>query len=379
MDETKIMLKNLAEFAENVENTTDCVNEIKVDNRRENLERLSEFAAIQEAVREIAVKTYNDSFLYHKGDYEKNIIEFIMKADEINKNDPSFENIVYMVKKQPYSFLVNVLLSNRIVLLKKLPKSMPRSFKVFAGKDLRKGTGDTKVYIDITGVITEDGGVYNISSSKLNELVSYLTSAMTYTIYHIDPNRIVGNTKLMESGTNCFALLFTHIIDYLRMGGVENVRGKTLYLSSLYYQLGILALKPSDSIRNRALKFSKLTSKEAEVLEYMIRPNAFDDINNFIENLSIALKIPDLRIDNFVEKWIYLYKSGTQFAVEYFPAFASMLTNAYHGAYIVNQLTIEKVTNNGKELTNFVQSLLQIGRELMWNEYLTWKYRNLGK
>ena len=366
MSESVNGLKDLAKFAKQIENPVDetTENEIK-DDRRKNLERLSEFAIIQEAAREVTIKTYNDSYLYHKGDYEKNIMEFIMKGEEINKNDPSFENVVYMVKRQPYSFLVNVLLSNRVVLLKKLPKSMPRSFKVFAGKDLRKGTKDIKVYIDVTGVITDDGGVYNISGSKLNELVSYLTSAMTYTIYHVDPIRLVGNTKLVESGTYCFALLFTHVIDYLRMGGVENVRGKTLYLSSLYYQLGILNIKPSESVRNRALKFSKLTSKEAEVLEYLIKADAFQNINKFIESLSIALKIPDLRIDNFVEKWIYLYKTGTQFAVEYFPAFASLLTNAYHGAYIVNQLTVEKVTNNGKELTNFVQALLQIGKELM--------------
>lgn len=365
MDEKKRTLADLIEFANKNENQTENMTEEGCSSKRNNLEKLAEFAIIQEAAREVSIKTYNDSFLYHKGGYEKNILEFIMKAEEINKNDPSFENVVYMVKKQPYSFLVNVLLSNRVVLLKKLPKSMPRSFKVFAGKDLRKGTNDIKVYIDITGVITDDGGVYNISGAKLNELVSYLTSAMTYTIYHVDPIRLIGNTKLVESGTQCFSLLFTHIIDYLRMGGVENVRGKTLYLSSLYYQLSILKLKPADSIKNRALKISKLTSKEADVLEYMIKPNAFADINTFIENLSIALKIPDLKLENFIDKWLFLYKTGTQFAIEYFPAFASMMTNAYHGAYIVNQLTIEKVTNNGKELTNFVQTLLQIGRELM--------------
>ena len=362
----KNSLERLSEFANKVENNVDekAVTE-KVDTRRKNLERLSEFAIIHESDREVATKTYNDCFLYHKGDYEKNIFEFIMKGEIINKNDPSFDNIVYMVKRQPYSFLVNVLISDRIVLMRKLPKSMPRSFKVFAGKDLRNGTNDIKVYIDVTGVITDKGGVYNINGNKLNELVSYLTSAMVYTIYQLEPIRLISNTKLIDSGTSCFALLFTHVIDYLRMGGVENIRGKSLYLSSLYYQLSILKMRDSNSIRNRALKISKLTSKEAEVLEYLLKPDAFKDINNFIDNISNVLKIPDLKIDNFVDKWIYLYKTGTQFGVEYFPAFSSMLTNAYHGAYINNQLTIEKVTNNGKDMVTFVQTILQIGRELM--------------
>lgn len=365
MGESRNMLNNLAEFAEKVEKGTDKIDVVKEDTRRSDLERLAEFAIIQEATKEVTVKTYNDSFLYHKGEYEKNIIEFIMKSEEVDKKDPTFDNILYMIKRQPYSFLTNVLLSNRVVLLRKLPKSMPRAFKVFAGKDLRNGSSDTKIYIDVTGVIVDDKGAYNISSNKVNELVSYLTSAMTYTIYHIDPIRLIGNTKLVESGTNCFSLLFTHVIDYLRVGGVENVRAKTIYLSSLYYQLGILRLKPSDSIRNRALKFSKLTSKEADVLDFLMKPNAFYDINTFIDNLTTVLKINDLKIENFVDKWLFLYKTGTQFAMEYFPAFSSMLTNAYHGAYIVNQLTIEKVLNNGKDLNDYVQSLLQIGRELM--------------
>lgn len=338
---------------------------IEKKNKTRTLKELAELAAIEEASREIVVKTYNDSFLYRKGDYEKNIFDFIMRAEMINKKDPSFDNIITMVKRQPYSFLVNVLISDRIVLLRRMPQGLPRSFKVFAGKDIRNGKDELKVYIDVSGLIIDNGGAYDIKGNKLNEFVSYLTSAMTYTIYHVDPMRLIGNTKLVESGTSCFALLFTHIIDYLRAGGVENVRGKTLYLSSIYYQLSVLGMKDGQSIRNRALKISKLTSKEAEVLEYILDSDSFDSIDTFIKSLSKVLRIPDLRIDNFIDKWVYLYKSGTQFAVEYFPAFASLLTNAYHGAYINNQVTIEKVTNNGKDMVAFVQALLQIGRELI--------------
>lgn len=354
-------LNHLIEFAENLKENKDKEKDINVS---ENINRLAELASVTEAAREVTIKTYNDSFLYHKGDYEKNIMEFLMRGEEIDKNHPSFENIIYMLKRNPYPFLTNIIISDRIILLRKLPKSMPRSFKVFAGKDIRKGTSELKVFIDVTGVITDNGGEYSLSANKVNELISYLTSAMVYCIYHIDPIRLIGNTKLVESGTSCFALLFTHIIDYLRVGGVENVRGKTLYLSSLYYQIGILNVRMTDSVRNRALKISKLTSKEADMVDFQISKDSFKDINEFINTIALVLRVPELKIDNFIDKWVFLYKSGTQFATEYYPAFSSMLTNAYHGAYINNQNTIEKVTNNGKDLVEYCRALLQIGREM---------------
>ena len=99
------------------------------------------------------------------------------------------------------------------------------------------------------------------------------------------------------------------------------------------------------------------------MLDYQIPEDAFNDINTFINALNNILKIGTLKIDNFIEKWVYLYKSGTQFATELFPAFATMMTNAYTGSYINNQKTIEKITNNGRDMVTFVTALLQVGSE----------------
>ncbi len=326
--------------------------------RTKNLEDLAEFARIIEEAAAIPTKSYNDTFLYHKGDYEKGLIDFILKGEEIDKNEQAFQDVIYEVKRSPYPFLTSVLKSSNIVLLKKEPKSMPRSFKVFAAKDIRRD-GQTKVFIDVTNVLTKDGASYKISS----ELISYLVSAMIYWIYQADPIRLVNSSKLQESGTRCFSLLFCYIIDYMRVGGVDMIREKTLYLSSLYYQLCILKIKATDTVRYRALKNSGLGPKDAELLDYQIPEDAFNDINTFINALNNILKIGTLKIDNFIEKWVYLYKSGTQFATELFPAFATMMTNAYTGSYINNQKTIEKITNNGRDMVTFVTALLQVGSE----------------
>ena len=53
------------------------------------------------------------------------------------------------------------------------------------------------------------------------------------------------------------------------------------------------------------------------------------------------------------------YGTGTVFALEFFPAFSAMLTDAYVGGYINNQLTIEKIA--GQSMVKFTKQILQIG------------------
>ena len=58
---------------------------------------------------------------------------------------------------------------------------------------------------------------------------------------------------------------------------------------------------------------------------------------------------------------MYKYGPGTVFALELFPAFATMLTDAYVGAYINNQKSIEKIA--GPSMVEFTKALLSIGAE----------------
>jgi hypothetical protein len=56
-----------------------------------------------------------------------------------------------------------------------------------------------------------------------------------------------------------------------------------------------------------------------------------------------------------------VYGTGTIFGLEIFPAFASMLTDTYVGAYLNNQKTIEKIA--GSSMIEFTKVLLSIGAE----------------
>lgn len=312
----------------------------------------------------VVVKTYADSYLYGVGEYEKKFMNYFIKSQIVDKNSKLFEDIKLEISRVQYStVLLKTLLSDNVVLLYNKGEALPRSFKVFAAKDIKRGDKKTRVFIDMTELLIfkTDGSIsFNTKNSDI--LVSYLISALTNLIYYSDANKLVNNAKLLETGTYCFATLFAHIIDYLRVGGADRIREKVMYLSSLYYQMTILNKEYSDSIERRARKISKITDRDAQIVNTMLPSDTFKDINCFIKAISIVIKAESLKLDNFVERWIFLYHSGTQFGLELYPAFSSMITNAYSGAYLNNQKLIEKLC--GRDMVDYTTALLRIGDEL---------------
>ena len=68
---------------------------------------------------EAKVKNFGDSYLYKIGNFEKELMKFMMSAEVIKKDHPSFEDIKYDVKRrQVTSSLMKVLMSDNIVLLR---------------------------------------------------------------------------------------------------------------------------------------------------------------------------------------------------------------------------------------------------------------------
>ena len=92
---------------------------------------------------------------------------------------------------------------------------------------------------------------------------------------------------------------------------------------------------------------------------YLRDDDVFKDINTLIISLSKVLKIQSLTLDIFIQKWLFLYGTGTQFSLELFPSFAEMLINADSGTYLNNQKMIEKVV--GRNLNELCRLILTIG------------------
>lgn len=311
------------------------------------------------------IKNFGDSYLYNKSntEIEKSLMKFMMSSEIVDKTNKSFDDIKYEIKRrQVTSSLLKVLMSEHIILLKNNVE-LSRAFKVFAAKDIISGDNKTKVFIDVTNIIKSDNGVYSVNSRNVDILVSYLLNAMNTFIYYVQPNRLLNNTTLVDTGTQAFADMFTYVIDYLRVGGVDNVRERTKYMSALYYQCGLLCKDMTDSVRNRARKIAGINQREADVIETLMGPEPFTNIDVFIKALAKALRIDgQLKLDNFIDKWAFVFGSGTQYGTELYTSFASILTNAYVGSYINNQKTIEKVL--GRTLVDFTNALFKVGSEL---------------
>lgn len=313
-------------------------------------------------MNEISTKTYTSSYLFNKANtqYEKSIFTFIMNSERIDVKDESFEEILLDVKKrQIENWLYKILLSKNVVLLyNTLP--MSKNFKVIPAKDVKEGTKDTKVFIDVSDIFKLVDGVWKCSNIDI--LIAYLVSASNAFIYYRDPKRILLKSPIAEEGAAIFSSLFTYIVDYIyKISTTADVRNKCVYLSSMYYLHSILGKDISDNTKAICRKLSGLSERGEELLFIQFDEECFVNINTFINELGKILRLSKLTIDVFVENWVYLYGIGTLFALELYPSFASMITNVYIGCYLNNQKTIEKIA--GKRIVKFCNTILRIGGE----------------
>jgi hypothetical protein len=90
----------------------------------------------------------------------------------------------------------------------------------------------------------------------------------------------------------------------------------------------------------------------------------YENIKVFVSALREVMHFnaKTISVDIVVERWMHSYGVGTVFALEYFPAFSSMMTDAYIGGYLNSQKTIEKICGStmvqySKDAIDFVSSL----------------------
>lgn len=307
-------------------------------------------------------KNYSSTYLYSKGEYERNLISFLIKSGVVDKTSESFQDIVYEVKKrQETTSLVNVLLRNDVVLVYNPGNAAPRTFKVFTASDIKNGNKNIKkIYIDVTDIFDIEG--HNYKCKKVDVLIAHLISAMNQIIYYKAPERIVNNSNILNHGTEAFVDMFNYVLGFLRVNSYYGIgRDRILYLIALYYQICIMGKDPTDSVKNLARKVSKISAKDAEVVDILWKDEDMQNINTFITALSRITKSEELTTELFIDKWIYLFGVSTVFAPELYTAFATALTDCYSGTYINNLKTIEKVCGNS--MLDFTNALFKIGSE----------------
>ena len=219
-----------------------------------------------------------------------------------------------------------------------------------------------RVFIDCTEIIKEIDGQYRCNNIDI--LIAYLVSSISNLVYYADPKRIVMNRNVIESGARAFSAMFTYIIDYIyKISNTPEIKAKCQYLASRYYIQSILNKEITDSTKALCKNIAKIDDRQEKIFDIQVDDDTFKRFDVFLKQLEKLLKLNNLSVELIVEKWIYLYGTGTQFALEIFPAFASMMTNCYVGCYINNQKTIEKVA--GRDMVDFTKGILMIGNEAL--------------
>ena len=309
-------------------------------------------------------KNYSSTYLYGKfPEYDKLLFEFIMNAERIDKNTDAFDEILFEVKRRQVSpALVKVLKSDAVILLSG-KKQLPRQFKAFCAKDIKgQKKNDLKVYIDCTDLITKNSAG-NLVCKNIDVFISYLVSAMVNYIYYKDEKRFINNSKIISVGARTFADLLTNVVDYVaKISSSPKNKAYCRYLSALYYISSIMG-KDYTTPGNLHVcrQIAGLSDREADIVDMQIKQESFTNIKFFTETLSDILRLPKLTIDVIVERWMFLYGTATVFALELFPAYATMICDCYVGAYLNNQKTIEKITGTG--MVEFSKAVLNVGDE----------------
>lgn len=308
-------------------------------------------------------KTYSQTYLFSQyGEYEKEIYKFIISAERINTKSAEFDDILYDLKRRKISdHLAKIITSDNVVVgINPTGKPLPKAFKAFVASDVKDGN-KVKVFIDVTECVVYKNGVY--VCNKLDWLVSYIINAMTSYIYVKAENKLTGNSSVLKDGCTAWVRCFSYIIDRMyKISTVPSIKSRVDYLAAIYYQTNILGKdldKSEDSIKANAIRVSDINPKDARVVDMMIEEHDFDNIDTFVKAIGRIIQLKDIKTGNIVSYWMNAFGPGTVFALEYLPAFSAMMTNTYVGAYLDQQMTIEKIA--GDSMVKFSKTILQIG------------------
>lgn len=310
------------------------------------------------------IKKLSDNYLYKRySEYDKKLFEFIMKAERIDTRSKEFADVAYNIRMRNNAgnALIKVMKSDNVIFGYLPGRSLPKALKVFVANDVKENRNKEVVFIDVTDCFVKKDGVY--VCKNIEWVIAYLINAMTSFIYTKVPNKIVNNSSVIKDGCQAFVKCFSYIIDRIyKISTDQMLRKRVEYMAALYYQIHILCKdyeKSYDTIKATAMKIAGLMPKDTQYVDILIEDDCFDNIDKFIININRIFKLSQLTLDVVLDKWMQSFGPGTVFAIEYFPAFSMMLTNAYVGGYIDSQRTIENIA--GQDMVKFVKTILQIG------------------
>ena len=309
-------------------------------------------------------KTFADCSLYAKTNAEgftaeKQLIDFLVNGQRINYGDPAFKNIRDNLKSRVNAAVLYRLLQNGGINFIIAKRELPAAFKVFYAKDPKSSSRHKAIFVDVTGLIYEQGGVFYCKD--IDKFSTYLLGVLANYLYYLDNSKLLRNGALQKSSVSAFCKMFGGLLDYLRITGFAENRDRILYITGVYFGTNVIGLDMSTA-QKVSMVANKLTAQEAKAADYYyVAEDEFTDIETFTNSLINTFKLKGLTIGVLLDRWYFLYGKGTHFALELYPAFLQAILYAYSGTYLNNWKRIESVT--GRDMTDIATTILKIGAE----------------
>ena len=309
------------------------------------------------------IKTIDKTYLYSiYPTYEKSLFQFVMSANRIDPNDERFADIMYELKQRALTNnMIKAVNSDQIKMIYGGSGPIGKAVKVFTMKDVKENPQRRVTFIDVTSIISiTDGGSFKCSS--IDALVSHIINAITQVAYYNETvsGKLTTNTRLTSIGVSAFTKLMFNIVDYItKISSISDAKERCNILSALYYHICLLG---RDEINDSVIGVikSELKVSERMVTTTLLNHDVQDFMNLklFCQTLSDELRLPKITPEAITSKWMYVYDPSTTFGLELFPAFSAMLTDAYIGAYLNNQKTIQKILDT--DMVLYTKELLRI-------------------
>ena len=217
-------------------------------------------------------KTFANTFIYGKRNEDGNsaeqaLVEYIMKADRIDKYSEAFKPVLEAIKtRQTTAVLYRILLSENVVLCM-YSKELSASFKVFSAKDIRSTKKARRTFIDLTGLVTFQSGYFNCK--EIDKLCSYLFCALVNEIYYTNGLQLTGNATVVKSSTLAYTKMVTSIFDYLRVINYSENKIKISYIVAVFYLYNLMD-KDISYARSTATSALGLSNRETSAWDIHI-------------------------------------------------------------------------------------------------------------
>lgn len=314
------------------------------------------------------IKKLNECYLYQMNldKNNNNIKKYIMDCDRMDKSSPSFNTFKTYINSFINSKIIidSTINSNNVVIT--LKSELPPAFNILTVKDI-KNDNKYKIFLNLGEYVKlNDKNEYTILNRDIDKTISLLYGTINHSIYFGNYKKLIMKPELINSGAELFSSLYLYILNYLyKINHDQLLVAKIKYLTSKYFISNILNCNPESSRVPNQL--SRLSERQCDMIDLTIGDykDVYKNIKVFNDNLSKLINI-NIRTDLFIEKWAFVLGVSTYYALEFFPIFATMISNVYVGSYMNNQKTIEKICSP-MEIKRFVTIIQSLNKDISYN------------